>query len=149
MRRRPAIRRFRSDSRGTSAVEFAIVALPLFLLAFGTLEFGRFLWIRNALQETAANAARCLGILQAPCASGGTADTARTTSFVVNSARSWYVPLVSGNVTVLNGASTCPGFTTAARVEINYQFQTAVPVLLGSLRSGVPVREQACFPIQA
>ncbi len=59
---------------GTTAVEFALV-LPMFLmLVFGGIEFGRLLWMKEALQETAIAGARCVAIAQGstpygPCAS--------------------------------------------------------------------------------
>jgi hypothetical protein len=144
---RRSIRRFRGAEEGASAVEFAIVALPLFLLAFGTFEFGRFLWVRNALQETAFMAARCMGLLSPECAASGTFSSGNTRSFAVSLAGSWYVPLAASNVAV-NNAATCSGISSFSQVTISYSFQTAVPALLGSLRNGVPVSASACFPNQ-
>ncbi len=37
------------DERGSSALEFAIVAMAFFLVLFGTIEFGRLLFYQNAL----------------------------------------------------------------------------------------------------
>lgn len=43
---------------GATAVEFA-VAVPVFLaLVFGTIEFGRYFWVRNTIQFAAEEAAR-------------------------------------------------------------------------------------------
>ncbi|MBK5204395.1 MAG: pilus assembly protein [Polaromonas sp.] len=44
--------------RGVAAVEFALVAIPFFLLMFGTMEFGRLLYLWNTVQEVTRNAAR-------------------------------------------------------------------------------------------
>lgn len=44
--------------RGVAAVEFALVAIPFFLLLFGVIEFGRLLYLWNTVQEVTRNAAR-------------------------------------------------------------------------------------------
>src|SRR5271154_1097099 len=56
----------RSD-RGTAAIEFGIVALPLLMLVLGIFEFARLYWTQEALQESATAGARCMGILQSSC----------------------------------------------------------------------------------
>ncbi len=45
-------------ARGLVAVEFAIVATMLFLLIFGIIEFGRFMYVWNTAQEVTRIAAR-------------------------------------------------------------------------------------------
>ncbi len=55
---------------GASAVEFALVLFPLLLVIFGVIEFGRAMWTREALQETAIAGARCMGVLNSNCATG-------------------------------------------------------------------------------
>jgi Flp pilus assembly protein TadG len=44
--------------RGIAAVEFAFVAIPFFLLLFGTIEFARLLYLWNTAQEVTRSAAR-------------------------------------------------------------------------------------------
>jgi hypothetical protein len=44
--------------RGVAAVEFALIAIPLFLLLIGSMEFGRLLYLWNTVQEVTRNAAR-------------------------------------------------------------------------------------------
>jgi hypothetical protein len=44
--------------RGAAAVEFAIVALILFILLFGILEFGRMFYVFNTVQEVTRHTAR-------------------------------------------------------------------------------------------
>lgn len=44
--------------RGVAAVEFALVAIPFFLLLFGAMEFGRLMYLWNTVQEVTRNAAR-------------------------------------------------------------------------------------------
>lgn len=44
--------------RGIAAVEFALVAIPFFLLLFGAMEFGRLFYVWNTAQEVTRHAAR-------------------------------------------------------------------------------------------
>ena len=53
-----ALQRLRSCQAGSTAVEFAIISLVLALVAFGVLEFGRALNIRNQLSQAADYGAR-------------------------------------------------------------------------------------------
>ena len=46
------------SQRGVAAVEFAIIALLLFTLLFGILEFGRLLYVFNSVQEVTRRTAR-------------------------------------------------------------------------------------------
>ena len=57
----------RRDSRGTAAVELALVAPALFLFVFGIAETGRALWLQNALDYSVAEAARCASINPTIC----------------------------------------------------------------------------------
>lgn len=58
-------RAWRCES-GATAVEFAIVCLPLLLLSLGIVEFGRALFVRNDLSYAADVAARKVLIDQIP-----------------------------------------------------------------------------------
>lgn len=53
-----AISKLKTAQRGVAAVEFALVAMPFFLLLFGAMEFGRLLYLWNTVQEVSRNAAR-------------------------------------------------------------------------------------------
>jgi Flp pilus assembly protein TadG len=44
--------------RGVAAVEFALIAIPFFLLLLGAMEFGRLLYLWNTAQEVTRNAVR-------------------------------------------------------------------------------------------
>ena len=54
----PAFIKSKTAQRGAAAVEFALVAIPFFLLLFGAMEFGRLLYLWNTVQEVTRNAAR-------------------------------------------------------------------------------------------
>ena len=64
-----SFRRFATSRSGATAVEFAIVCLPLFLVSLGIVEFGRALFVRNDLAYVADVAARKVLIGQLPVSS--------------------------------------------------------------------------------
>jgi Flp pilus assembly protein TadG len=68
-------RLLRADG-GTAVVEFAIVAIPLFLLVFGILEFSRALNYYNDLTQLAGQGARAAAVDRNPDGSAAGAATA-------------------------------------------------------------------------
>jgi Flp pilus assembly protein TadG len=62
----------RRSERGTAVVEFSLVALPLCLIVFGILDFGRALNYYNDLTQIAGQGARAAAVNQDPL--GGAAD---------------------------------------------------------------------------
>lgn len=52
------ILRMKTRQRGASAVEFGIIAVVFFTLLFGIIEFGRFFYLYNTVQEVTRCAAR-------------------------------------------------------------------------------------------
>lgn len=63
--------RYRSHERGTAAVELAIVAPFMLILAFGFLEIGRMLFDYQAITGGVRNAARYLGRVPVSCTEEG------------------------------------------------------------------------------
>jgi Flp pilus assembly protein TadG len=53
--------------RGATALEFALIAPPLLMLLVGTLDVGRLLWTRAALQDAVTRAARCVAVSPEIC----------------------------------------------------------------------------------
>jgi len=142
------VRRLWRDSGGAAAIEFAAVLGPLLLLTFGVIEFGRLLWTREALQETATAGARCMGMIASSCASGGAYSSANTDTYVEAVAAEWGVTLANANIT-LNNATTCAGVSAPngfSTVTITYSFQSVVPNEVKSLTGGASLSNTACFP---
>lgn len=50
------------DRRGATAVEFAIVAIPVFLFVFGIFEFGRLVMVKDLMREASREAARLASV---------------------------------------------------------------------------------------
>jgi len=142
------LRRFRRAEGGAAALEFAVVLAPLLLLIFGVFEFGRLLWVREALQETATAGARCMGMSASSCAASGAYSSAGATTYIQNTAGGWGVTLTAANIT-LNNNATCAGITASkgfSSVTITYTFQSMVPTLVQSLSGGKTLTSTACFP---
>jgi len=136
--------------RAVAALEFALLAVPMMLIVFGTIEFGRVLWTREALQMTAVEGARCMGILASSCASGGAYSSGNTTTYIETVATAWGVTLTSTDLTLTRNSTNTACAPTGAtpnvsEVTINYTFQTMVPGLL-SMLSSKALQGHACFP---
>jgi Flp pilus assembly protein TadG len=131
---------------GATAVEFALVIGPFLLILFGVIEFGRMLWTLNALQETAIAGARCMGVQNSACASGGSYSATGAASYVQQVASGWGIGLTSANV-ALNNSASCGGAPGFSQATITYHFQTVVPMLTSLIND--PMSVSACFPNQA
>jgi Flp pilus assembly protein TadG len=141
-----------TDRRGVAALEFALVSIPLMMLAFGTIEFGRLIWTRQALQATAAEVARCIGVLSSSCASGGAYSSTNAATYAEGVASGWGVTLTNADLTMTasSASGACSGLgKTLAEVTISYTYNTAVPGLLPMLAGGSALTGHACFPIQS
>jgi Flp pilus assembly protein TadG len=138
---------FWRNTGGASAVEFAMVALPLCLLLFGTVEFGRLYWAQHVLEETAIAAARCMAVPQTECSTGGAYDAATTRAHVVSQARELGIGLEPADV-VVDRAASCAGVTGFSSVSLSYTFKTAVPALMTALAGEPTLSARACFPNQ-
>jgi Flp pilus assembly pilin Flp len=135
------------DRRGATAVEFAMVAGPLLLLLFGTIEFGRLMWLRQALEETATVGARCMGIPQPECMNGGAYSASTARAYILAEASAWGLAVDQDDL-VINRASTCSGLADFSTVSITYSFSSAAPALLEALDVGPTFTSQVCFPNQ-
>jgi len=129
MKARRIVRKLLAERRATTAVEFAIVGLPLMLVSLGTLDLGLILWTQSALEAVAADAARCGAIQGSACTGSNTIST-----FVASSTEAgrWVLgtiltstatPLtvnVNGNV----NTTSCPAITVGnyETVEIKTAF---------------------------
>jgi Flp pilus assembly protein TadG len=142
------LRRFGRAEGGAAALEFAMVLGPLLLLVFGVFEFGRLLWVREALQETATAGARCMGMSASSCAASGSYNSSNTTTYLENMSNGWGVTLTASNI-ALNNNATCAGVSTSngfSSVTITYTFQSIVPTFISSLNGGKSLTSTACFP---
>jgi Flp pilus assembly protein TadG len=68
------------NNRGGSAVEFALVALPVLLFVYGIMQTAWIVWADNLLQVSVDAAARCAGVgsTTSPCNGPDMIGTANT-----------------------------------------------------------------------
>jgi len=135
------LRRYLLDRRGTVAIEFAAIALPLMLLLGGSIEISRYTWTRIALQDSASVGARCLGLRVAPCVADDTVDREATVALVKQQAMGWGIAIPEGAV-MPEADVACENVAGFAKVRIRHRFTSVLAVLP---ETGIDV--EACFPI--
>src|SRR6266576_1627356 len=124
-------RKSRRGERGSTLVEFAIGATLFLTVMFAVIEFGRALWVHNALADAARRGARYAVVHTA-------ADSAAVKNVVVyGDPAGGSTPLVD-NLTTSNVNVTYSGFGLSggtATVSItNYQFQFVLPMVITSIQ---------------
>ena len=117
---------FKSGERGSTLVEFAI-ALTVFLTAmFAVMEFGRALWVHNALTDAARRGARYASL-------HSSADTDAVKNMVVYGDPAGGTQAVVPNLTTANVSITYSDFAlnkgTATVSVTGYQFQFVIPII--------------------
>ena len=140
-------RSLRSDTRGSTAVEFAVVGLLLSLVTFGVIETSLLWWLKSGMQLTAALTARCgaMGYTY-KTASFSCTTTATTQNYAVTTSQTWLMPnmITAANVTVNGRVTSCNGFSgTFFSVSITSGFFASLPPPLGNQT----LTARACFPM--
>ena len=125
----------RKSERGASLVEFAIAATVFLTVTFAVLEFGRALWVYNALADAARKGARYAAVHNAD-----SIDDVKRMVVYGNTAGTGN-PVVD-NLSVTNVDVTYPGFGldqgTVSVSITNYQFQFVLPLLPVSIQMPSP-----------
>ena len=118
-------KRSRKSERGASLAEFSIAATVFLLAMFAVLEFGRALWVHNALTDAARRGARYAVLHKA-------SDIADVKNVVVYGDPAGGTNPVVSNLDIPNVDVTYTGFgldTGTVSVSItNYQFQFLLPI---------------------
>ena len=119
--------RLLADTRGTSAIEFAIVG-PIFMMCIvGMVYIGMMLFAEGSLQYAVEQASRCAAVNTTTCSSGSTTITYAQSVY--------YGP--SESPTFTSTSTTCGQKVTAsATMTVNW--------VLG--HANVPLSAAACFP---
>ena len=118
-----------ADRNGSTAVEFALVAIALCTVLYGSMEFCRLVWTQSALNFAVQEAARCASVTPATC---GT--SAQITTYAANEIAPNYVPASAFTAST----STCGHLVSASFV---YPF-----VVKGLMPSAPTLAAAACFP---
>jgi Flp pilus assembly protein TadG len=117
---------FKKDDRGATLLEFAIGATVFLTVLFGVLEFGRALWVHNALTDAVRRGAR-YAVIHSP------ADADAVKNVVVygdpaGGAQPLLNDLTTDNVIVSYSNFGLETGTVSVSIT-NYQFQFVVPLV--------------------
>jgi Flp pilus assembly protein TadG len=119
-------RLFESNERGGTLVEFAIAAAVFLTAMFAVIEFGRALWVHNALSDAARRGARYAALHSA-------GDVSQVKNVVVygdpaGGTQPIAPNLKPGDVTVTYSNFALNHGTVSVSIE-NYQFQFVIPIV--------------------
>ena len=102
--------------RGAAAVEFALVLLPLVLLVFGIIVFGRAFQIQSSLSMAAREGVRVATLTPG----GGTAAISKGLDQAQATAQA--LGLQAAELEILSVGSSCTAAGQAARIEVSTDF---------------------------
>lgn len=119
-------KQFKRNERGATLVEFSIAATVFLVAMFGVIEFGRALWVHNALADAARRGARYAVLHSAD-------DVNKVKNVVVygdeDGGDKPLVPnLTTGNVSVNYSQFALNNGTVSVSVT-GYQFQFVIPIV--------------------
>jgi len=116
----------RTGERGSTLVEFSIAATVFLTAMFGVIEFGRALWVHNALTDAARRGARYAVL-------NSSADADKVKNVVVYGDPAGGTKPVVPNLTTTNVTVNYSNFALnkgTATVGINnYKFQFVIPII--------------------
>jgi Flp pilus assembly protein TadG len=105
--------RIRRDSRGATAVEYAIVLTALLLFCLGTMDVGRLMWDEITLDRAVQAAARCAVVNSTTCGATGAVQT--------YAASQTYGMTVSSSIFTV---SSCAGGGTQVQATLAFHWVT-------------------------
>lgn len=116
----------KSNEQGATLVEFSIAALVFLTVMFAVIEFGRALWVHNALADAARRGARYASVNSA-------ADVDKVRNVVVygdeDGGETPMIPnLTTDDVTVNYSNYAVNGGTVTVSID-EYQFQFVIPLV--------------------
>ena len=119
-------KRFKSNEQGATLVEFSIAALVFLTVMFGVIEFGRALWVHNALADAARRGARYASVHSA-------GDVEKVRNVVVygdeDGGDTPMIPnLTPDNVAVNYSNWAVNGGTVTVSIT-EYEFQFVIPIV--------------------
>ncbi|HEY3638923.1 MAG TPA: TadE family protein [Rhizomicrobium sp.] len=140
-------RNFWSAVAGTAAIEFAILSVPFAGVTTAAFETARAYWTLEAIQESATQGARCIGIHTNSCYASGTYSASSTVAHVQNVAKSWGID-VPGNAITATQSTSCGNVPGFAEIRISYPFSSVAGKLIPALNN-IPLSVSSCFPNNA
>ena len=134
------LRTNKNGERGAALVEFAIAATVFLTVMFAVIEFGRILWVHNALTDAARRGARYAVFqcnpTQASCPGSGTSIDRIKKVVVYGDPNGGTQPLLenmtTSNVTVSYSNFALDGGTVTVGIQ-NYKFNVVLPLIVKSV----------------
>ena len=136
------MRRLLANGRGAGAIEFALVAPVFLMMVFLILDGGRMLFTKQALNETAAAAARCAALKPSGCK---TVAEVKSWTAARGSQRS-RLSLTSDMVTA-SLSTSCNGQSSMAQVTITKPYPKSAMNLLPQSVVPATLISTSCFPV--
>lgn len=130
-------RRLAIGTSGAAIIEFAVTLPVLVLMLFGTFEFGRLLWIQNALHYSVQQAARCGSFNATLCGNGSAVTASQTQSYAAGIAGAG----IPSSVFTVNFSTAC-GTVTGTKVSAAYTVRLFIPYFSLS----PTLSASSCFP---
>ncbi len=130
------IRNLSSCARGAMTVEFAMILPAFMMLLTGTMEYCRYLWTMQTLNNVAYSTARC-ATFSSSCATAATIQ-----NYAVNLASSYGLAVTTANVAYTSN-TTCRSNTGQNMVTVSYSFASPLTAFVGAMGSTVTGR--GCF----
>jgi Flp pilus assembly protein TadG len=113
------LRKFLAETRGATAIEFALLVLPFVILLIGLVEFGRALHIRNGLDSAADKVQRLIII-----------DPEASITDATSTARAAFLAGDSSQLSVDVQAGTS-GSVDYLSIDLSYTMTLLIPVIAG------------------
>ncbi len=130
-------RKLRECRKGSTIVEFALVAPAFVMIIFGIIEASRVFWIKQTLDEVAYSTARCMSV------SSTCADVALARSYAIDRAQGYSITL--GNTQIVPVIGTiCKGSGGSNSVTITKDIGSPMGGLIPQMPSTLTAT--ACFP---
>ena len=120
---------FARDERGSTAVEFTLILIPLVMLTLGTINLGLMMYTASTLHFAVEDAARCASV-KTDCSTAGATQTYAAAQYL--------------------GPTDAPTFTASVDAScgnkvvgtVTYKFTTGLTTM------DVPMSATACYPLK-
>lgn len=124
-KRKMQFRPFLKEEKGTTAVEFALIAIAFLALVFGIFEGGRIFWTLNTMQYAVESGAR----FTLTNTDATTAEITEVTREAING-----IPVTNDNPAIMVSFSTVND-VDFVQIDAIYSFQAVLPFLPSSWTS--------------
>jgi Flp pilus assembly protein TadG len=117
---------FLKNNRGATAVEFALVALPVLYFILAIMQTAYIVWIVNLLHDSVDTAARCgaVGSTTSPCSGSGLANMQSTANVIFAAANAAGSPTFPAN--------NCSGSGLTMAYNVTIVFVVKLPLTASS-----------------